>query len=70
MRMRLPELQENNKETKNLRLEKKWLLESWKEIEPVLYYQRLLYILKVMCSELMSRHYDNPLVGHFEIDKT
>ena len=36
----------------------------------MLYYQDLLYVLKVIRSELISRHYDNPLAGHFGIKNT
>ena len=36
----------------------------------VLYYQRLLYILKVICVELINKHYNNLFAGHFGIEKT
>ncbi len=68
MRMRLPELQDDDKEAKKLRSE--GLPEGWEEIEQVLHYHGLPYIPKVICSELISRHYNNPVAGHFGIEKT
>lgn len=35
----------------------------------VLYYQDLFYILKVICSELINMYHDDPLTGHFKIEK-
>lgn len=67
IKMRLPKLQDDDKNARKLRSEK--LTESWKDIKEVLYYQRLLYIPKVIYSELISWYYDNPLVNHFEIDQ-
>ncbi len=36
----------------------------------MLYYQGFPYFPKVIRSELISRHHDDPLVGHFGIEKT
>ncbi len=36
----------------------------------MLHYQGLPYIPKVICLELISRHYDDPLADHFSIEKT
>ncbi len=69
MRIRLFELQDDDKEAKKLRSEQV-LPESWKDINQMLHYQGLLYILKVIRLELISRHHDNPLAGHFGIEKT
>ncbi len=66
--MRLPELQDDDKEAMKLRSE--GLLEGWEDIEQVLYYQGLPYVPKVIHSELISRHHDDPLAGHFGIEKT
>ncbi len=66
--MRLPELQDDDKEAMKLRSE--GLLEGWENIEQVLHYHDLLYVPKVIRSELISRHYDNLLAGHFGIEKT
>ncbi len=68
MRMRLPELQDDNKEAMKLRSE--GLSEGWEDIEQVLFYQSLLYVRKVICSELISRYHDNLLSSHFGIEKT
>ncbi len=68
MRMRLPELQDNDKEAMKLKSEE--LPEDWEDIEQILYYQGLPYVPKVIRSELISRHHDDPLVDHFGIEKT
>ncbi len=53
MRMRLPELQDDDKETIKLRSEE--LLEGWEDIDQVFHYQGLPYVPKVIRSELISR---------------
>ncbi len=68
MRMRLPELQDEDKEAMKLRSE--GLPKSWEDIEQVLHYQGLPYVPKIICSELINRHYDDTLAGHFGIEKT
>ncbi len=68
MRIRLPELQDDDKEAMKLRSEGR--PEGWEDIEQVLHYQSLLYVPKVIRSELIIRHYDNPLASHFGIEKT
>ncbi len=68
MRMRLPELQDDDKEAMKLRSE--GLSEGWKDIEQVLYYQDLSYVPKVIHSELISKHHDKPLASHFGMKKT
>ena len=65
--MRFLELQDNNKEVKKLRSEE--LSEGWEDIEEVFHYKYFLYVLKVICSKLISRHYENPLASHFGIKK-
>ncbi len=66
--MRLPKLQDDDKEAKKLRPE--GLPEGWEDIKQVLYYKGLPYISKVICSELISRYQDNFFIGHFGIKKT
>ena len=66
--MRLLELQDNDKEAMKLR--SKELLEGWENIEQILHYQGLPYVLKVIRSELINKHHDYPLTGHFGIEKT
>ncbi len=68
MRIKLLELQDDDKEAMKWRLE--GLLKGWEDIKQVLYYQGLLYVPKVIRSELISRHHDDPHVGHFDIEKT
>ena len=66
--MRLSKLQNDDKKAKKLRSE--GLLKSWEDIKEVLYYLSLPYISKIICSELINRYHNNPLVGHFSIKKT
>ena len=68
MRLRLSELQENDKETKLLK-DSADLPEGWENVEGVLQYQGLPYILEIIRSEVISRHHDDLLVEHFGIDK-
>ena len=68
MNLQLPELQDNNKEAKVLRAG--GLPEGWKEVKGVFQYQRLPYVPEIIRSEMISRHYNDPLTGHFGIDKT
>ena len=65
--MRLPELQDNDKKAKKLRLEE--LPEGWEDTKQGLHFQGLSYISKVICSELISRYHNDPLAGHFGIEK-
>ena len=66
--MILLKLQDNDKETKKLRSE--GLPNGWKDIKEMLYYQSFLYVLKVICSALISKHHDIPLKSDFDIKKT
>lgn len=67
MEMRLPELQDDDKKTKKLRSE--GLLEGWKNINKVCYYQSLFYVSKVICSKFISRYHDDLLARHFGMEK-
>ena len=44
--------------------------EGWEDIEKVLHFQGLLYVPKIICTELISWHHNNPLTGYFRIKKT
>ncbi len=66
--MRLPELQDDDKEAMKLRSE--GLPEGWEDIEQLLHYQGLPYVPKVIRSELINKYHNNPLAGHFGIEKT
>ncbi len=68
MKMRIPELQDDDKEAKKLRSER--MSEDWENIEGEFYYQNLLYIPKVIRLELISRYHNDPFAGHFSIEKT
>lgn len=68
MTMKLPKLQNNNKKARKLRLER--LSKGYKDIEKVFYYQGFPYVLKIICAELINKHYHNPLVGYFSIEMT
>ena len=69
MRLRLSELQESDEEAKLLRGSAD-LPEGWKDVERVLQYQRLTYVPEIIRSEVISRHHNNLLAGHFGINKT
>ena len=68
MRLRLPKLQDKDEEAKDLRTGD--LSKGWEDVKGVLQYQRLPYVPKIIRSEVISRHHNDPLVGHFGIDKT
>ena len=65
MRLRLQELQETNSKAQKLRSK-----EGYEEVKGVLHYQGLSFVLKTIRIELISRHHNNPLAGHFGIKKT
>ena len=68
LRLWLPDLQGNNNQAKKLRAAE--LTEGWEDIKEVLQYGGLLYIPEIIQLEMISWHHDNPLAGHFGIDKT
>ena len=45
------------------------LKEGWEDIDGVLHHQGLPYVPEIICTELISRHHDDPLAGHFRIEK-
>ena len=69
IRLRLSELQDKDEEAKILR-GSAGLPESWEDVKGVLQYQKLLYVPAIIRSEVISCHHNDPLVGHFGIDKT
>ncbi len=69
MRFRLTELQANNQQAKEIKV-KGIIKKDWEDINELLYFQGLLYISKIIYIELISQYYNNPLVGHFRIEKT
>ena len=65
MRLRLQELQETDSEAQKLQSK-----EGYKEVKGVLHHQSLPFVPKTIWTELISRHHDNLLAGHFDIKKT
>ena len=68
MRLRLVELQAEDGQVWKIRVEK--LGENWEDSNGILHHQILTYIPEIIRTELISRHHDDPLVGHFGIEKT
>ena len=68
MRLRLPGLQSKNNQAKKLQAVE--FLEGWEDIKRVLQYEGLPYIPEIIQFKLISQHHNNPLAGHFGIDKT
>ena len=69
MRLRLSKLQKKNEEAKRLRGFAD-LPEDGEDVEGVLQYQRLPYVPEIIRSEVISRHHNDLVVGHFGINKT
>ena len=67
MKLKLQELQEANSEAQELR---QYKTDSYKEINKILYYQGLLFVLKAIPTKLISRCHNNTLACHFGIKKT
>ena len=67
MRLRLQELQETNSEAQELRQQGR---EGYEEVDGVLHHQGLPFVPEAIRIELISRHHDDPLAGHFGIEKT
>ena len=69
MRLRLPELQKLDDEVRRIRATRE-LQDGYKEVDGVLHHQGLPFIPEIIRTELISWHHDNPLAGHFGINKT
>ena len=69
MRLRLSELQELDQEAQELKSMEQ-LPDSWEDINGILHNQGLPFVPEVIRIELISRHHDGHLAGHFGIDKT
>ena len=67
MRLRLQELQETDFEAQKLRQQ---VRKSYEEVDGVLHHQGLPFVPEVIRIELISRHHNDPLAGHFDIEKT
>ena len=68
MKLRLVKLQAEDGQARKIRAEK--LGGNWENSDGILYHQGLPYISKIIRTELISRHYDDPLASHFGIEKT
>ena len=69
MRLKLSELQELDPEAQELK-SKEYLPDGWEDIDGVLYHQGLPFVPEAIRIEIISRHHNDPLAGHFGIDKT
>ena len=67
MRLRLQALQETNSEARELRQQK---ADGYEKIDYILHHHGLPFVPKAICTELISRHHDDFLAGHFGIKKT
>ena len=67
MRLRLVELQIEDGQVWNIRVEK--LGGNWEDSDRILHHQGLIYISEIIKTKLISRHYNNPLAGQFGIEK-
>ena len=67
MKLRLQKLQEADIEDQELRQQK---ANGYKKIKKIFQHQSLPFIPKAIWMELISRHHDNLLAGHFCIKKT
>ena len=68
MRLRLSELQGGDLEAQKFR-GAEFAAEGWEDIDGILHHQGLPYVPQVIRSELISRHHDDPLAGHFGIEQ-
>ena len=69
MRLRLSKLQDNDEEAKLLR-GFVGFLEEWEDVERVFQYQRLLYVLEIICFMVISCQHNDFLTERFGCDKT
>ena len=67
-RLRLLELQELNDEAQKIRAE--GLKNNYEEVDGVLHHQGLPFVPEVIRTKLISQHHNDPLEGHFGINKT
>ena len=68
LRLRLPELQAENQVAREIR--EKGLREGWEQIDGVLHREGFPYLPEIIRTEIISRHHDDPLAGHFGVEKT
>ena len=68
MRLRLPELQAEDQVAREIK--EKGLKEGWEEIDRVLHRKGRPYLLEIIRTKIISRHHNDPLAGHFGVEKT
>ena len=68
MRLKLVKLQAEDGQARKIRAEK--LGRNWEDSDRILHHQSLSYVPEIIKTELISRHHDDPLAGHFGIEKT
>ena len=66
IRLRLQEFESEDKQVRKLKAEQP--VKNWQDIKDLLHYQSLPYISKVIRIELISRHHNNLLAGHYGIE--
>ena len=66
-KLRLPELQAEDQVAR--KMSEKDLKKGWKEIDGVLYRKGRPYLLEIIRTKIISRHHDEPLAGHFGVEK-
>ena len=67
IRLRLVKLQVEDSQVHKIEAEK--LGRNWQDFNKILYHQGLSYISEIIKTELISRYYNDLLVGHFGIEK-
>ena len=67
MRLKLQELQEADSEAQGLRQQ---IIDGYEKIDEIFHHKVLPFVPKPIWMGLISRHYINPLAGHFGIKKT
>ena len=70
MRLRLHELQAEDEQARKLKANQQLGQQGWDNIDGVLHHQGLPYVPEIIRTELISRYHDDPLAGHFGIEKT
>ena len=69
MWLRLQELQDEDNQARKVRTEQPGNA-NWQDVKGVLYHQGLSYVQEIIKMELISRHHNNSLAGHFGIEIT
>ena len=68
MKLRFQELQGEDKQTPELKADQP-IKDGWENINSVLYHWGLSYIPEIIRIKFINRHHNDPLAGHFGIEK-